>query len=84
MNQVLKRTVYQRGTKRQAEFMAAMGGMNQEETNMLLLLHEGRDDTFIQDALGISRSAAELIEESVRAKLLLAVFECINFTRDNQ
>lgn len=84
MNQVLKRRVYQRGTTKQALFMSELGGMTEEETKMLLLLHEGRDDQYIQDALGISRNAFDLIEESTRAKLLIAVFECINFTRDNQ
>ena len=83
MNQVLKRTVYQRGTEKQALFMAELGGMNDEETQMFLLLHSGKDDQFIQDMMSVSRSAMERIEEALRAKLLLAVFECINFTRDN-
>lgn len=31
MNQTLKDTVYGKGTKRQVEFMAELGGMNEEE-----------------------------------------------------
>lgn len=83
MNQFLKRSVYQRGTEKQALFLAELGGMNEEEKQMFLFLHAGKDDQFIQDMMNISRSAAGRIEESLRAKLLLAIFECINFTRDN-
>ena len=83
MNQSLKRFVYRRGSVKQAEFLAELGGMNTDETSVFLMLHDGKDDQYIQDMLCISRSAYELIEESVRAKLLLAVFECINYTRDN-
>lgn len=82
MNQCLKRTVYQRGTKKQAEFVAAKSGMNERETQLLLLLHDGKDDDFIEYEMGCGRKTVKLIEESMRAKLLLYIFELINLQRE--
>lgn len=78
MNQILKDTVYGKGTRKQVQFMADIGGMNTEETLMLYLIHDGKTEIYIQEEMGLSRKAYERIEESVRAKLLLAIFECIN------
>lgn len=78
MNQVLKDTIYGKGTQRQVDFMASIGGMNEEEKNLFQLIHEGKSDIFIQESMGLSRKSYDRVEESVRAKLLLAVFECIN------
>lgn len=82
MNQVLKDAVYGKGTRRQVEFMAKLGGMNDEEKAILMLFHEGKTDTYIQLELGLSRKAYERIEEAVRAKLTIAIFTCINKTYD--
>lgn len=78
MNQVLKDAVYQMGTMKQLHFLADIGGMNGEETHFLELLHSGKTDLYIQTEMGLSRSSYRRIEEAVRAKLLLAVFESIN------
>lgn len=82
MNQCLRDRVYNRGTKRQAVFLAERGGMNEEERKIFLLIHEGKSDLFIMDTVGLSRKSFERIEESIQAKLLLAVFECINAHMD--
>lgn len=82
MNQCLKDSVYNRGTKKQAVFMAEIGGMNEEETEVFLLIHSGKKDQVIMDVMGLSRKSFERIVEAVRAKLLLAVFECINAHMD--
>lgn len=83
MNQILKDTVYGKGTKQQVQLMAEIGGMNEEETTLFMHIHNGLSDITIQEEMGLSRKAYERIEESVRAKLLLAIFECINYYRDN-
>lgn len=78
MNQNLKDCVYGKGNDEQVDFMAKMGGMNDEEKKFFIMLHKGKSDTFIQDELGISRSAFIKIENSVRSKLCIAIFDCIN------
>lgn len=78
MNQALKYNVYTKGSVKQAEFLAELGGMNREERELFMMLHEGKSDLFIQEELGLTRRSYERVEESVRAKLLLAVFDCIN------
>ena len=78
MNQCLKDTVYGKGTQKQIDWMARIGGMNEEETKVFNMIHNGKTDTFIQEEMGMSRRGYERVEESVRAKLLLATFECIN------
>lgn len=83
MNQYLKDTVYGKGTAAQVKFMAELGGMNEEETQVLHLIHSGKTDLYIQEEMSLSRKAYERVEESVRAKLLIAVFHCINYTMDN-
>lgn len=83
MNQVLKHDIYGRGNKQQVEFVAQLGGMNEEETKMLMMLHDQKPDSYIQDVMGIDRKAFNYIESAVRAKLLLAVFDCINAKMDN-
>ena len=55
MNQVLKDSVYKKGTIRQVDFMAEVGGMNEEERAIFHLIHEGKTDIYIQQEL-ISRS----------------------------
>lgn len=82
MNQILKDTVYNRGTAKQVQFLADLGGMNEEETEILFDIHNGRTDVWIQEEHSLSRKAYERIEEAVRAKLLLAVFFCINKAMD--
>ena len=77
MNQILKDTVYGKGTQRQIDFMAQLGGMNEEEKKLFQMIHEGKSEVIIQDMLSLSRKSYERVEESVRAKLLIAVFECI-------
>lgn len=77
MNQILKDKVYNRGTKKQALFLAEIGGMNDEEKEIFLMMHEGKTDLFIQEEFALSRRAFDRIEEAISAKLLLAVFECI-------
>lgn len=83
MNQILKERIYQMGTQKQINFMAHIGGMNEEEKQLFNRLHEGKPDSVIQDELNMSRKTYNRIEESVRAKLLLAVFECINHHMEN-
>lgn len=78
MNQVLKYTIYGKGTLEQVRFLAKIGGMNEEETQLFELLHNGSPDEYIQDVLGVSRRTYERIEEAVRAKLTIALFTCIN------
>lgn len=78
MNQVMQRKVYQLGTDEQAEFLADIGGMKGEVKRAFLLLHDGYKEQFIRNELGIEHDAYTLIEEMVSAKLMLAIFDCIN------
>ena len=84
MNQNIKARVYQRGTKDQAKFMARISGMNEEQEKLFLLLHDGKDDDFIRDVLGLSKKSFDRVEDAVRVKLLLAVFDCINYTMEHR
>lgn len=77
MNQILK-SLYGYGTKRHITFIEEVGGMNDEERKVFEMLHEQYTDVSIQMLLGLDRKSYERIESSVRAKLLLSVFECIN------
>ena len=79
MNQILKDKVYHLGTPKQVEFMAELGGMNEEEKKIFRLIHDGKSDLFIQEEIGISKNGYVRVEEAIRAKLLLAVFDCINY-----
>lgn len=82
MNQTLKNTVYGKGTLDQVRFIAELGGMNEEEQKLFELLHFGKSDLFIQEELNISQKTYKRIEESVRAKLTIAIFTCINRAYD--
>lgn len=77
MNQILKR-LYGLGTQKQVDFMAEIGGMNEEEKRLFQLLHERKDDQYIMDDLNLNRRSFGMVQESVRAKLIIAVFYCIN------
>lgn len=79
MNQYLKFAVYTMGTRNQCDFMAQLGGMSEDEKTVFTMLHDGRNEVEIQDKLHLSKSAYDLIEERVRKKVLIAVFDCINF-----
>lgn len=84
MNQVLKDTIYSMGTQRQVNYMAMLGGMNDEERRMFQLIHEGRTDLYIQTELNLTRETYKKIEDSVRKKLLVAVFSCIDYRIDRE
>lgn len=84
MNQNIKRTVYEKGTIEQVQFMAKLGGMNPAEKQMFLNFHEGKPDNVIYDEMAMDRKAGSRTEKSMREKLLVAVFECINFTMLNK
>lgn len=79
MNQHLKECVYNKGTMKQVNFIADVGGMNDEERQVFTHIHNGKTDVYIQDVMCLNRKAYERIEESVRSKMSIAVFECINF-----
>lgn len=78
MNQTIKEVVYKKGTTKQIDFIAKIGGMNEEETNVFKLIHEGRSDEYIIDVLGLTRKSYKKVEDAMRIKLVIALFECIN------
>ena len=78
MNQRLKGAVYGKGTRAQAEFIASLGGMSTEEMGIFYGFHAGKPDEVIMDEMGLDRKAFKRIEENVRTKLSIALFECIN------
>ena len=78
MNQYLKDIVYGKGTQRQIDFLAHLGGMTDEEYKVFNLIHQQATDLDIQLEMALDKKTYARVEESVRAKLLLAVFECIN------
>lgn len=78
MNQILKDSVYGLGTQKQIDYMAEIGGMNDEERKFFQLVHERKSDQFIQDELGLSRRSFDRVQSAVKAKLTIAIFSCIN------
>ena len=78
MNQIIKDIVYGKGTQKQLDFLSKIGGMNEEETKIFNLIHQQQTDLDIQLEMGMDKKTYARVEESVRAKLLLAIFECIN------
>ena len=84
MNQIIKDVVYGKGNRQQVGFIAHIGGMNEEEASVFQLIHEGKTELFIQNELNLSCKAYKRIEESVRAKMLLAIFDCINYRMDHE
>ena len=78
MNQYLKDIVYGKGTQRQIDFLARLGGMTDEEYKVFNLIHQQATDLDIQLEMALDKKTYARVEESVRAKLLIAVFECIN------
>lgn len=78
MNQVLKHEIYGRGNKHQIEFVAELGGMDEEEKKILSMWHYQKADGYIQDILGFDKKTYGNVESAVRAKTLVAVFDCIN------
>lgn len=78
MNQILKNSIYTLGTQEQLDFLAVTGGMTESERRVLQMLHEDCTDLTIQESLGIPRKQYPSVEQMVRLKLALAVFECIN------
>lgn len=82
MNQCLKDSVYSMGTQEQVDYMAKVGGMNEEESKVFQMLHEGRSDEAIQMNLGMSRKYYERVEAQVSRKLTVAIFHCIDAAMD--
>lgn len=82
MNQTLKDKVYGKGTRKQLMFLAKCGGMNEEQVTLMLLAHDGKSDSCIEDMMNISKDTRKRIEDAIAAKLAIAVFHCIDVTMD--
>ena len=78
MNQVLRRRVYGKGTQRELDYIAQVGGMNAVEREVFMLLHDGHDAEYIKAELYIDRKKYDEIENAISTKLAIAVFYCIN------
>lgn len=82
MNQIIKDTIYGLGTQKQICFLADIGGMNEEEKRFFQLAHEGKSDQVIMDEMNIGRRSYERVYSAVKAKLIIAVFYCVNHTME--
>lgn len=82
MNPVVRNRVYGKGNRHHVEFMIELCGFNDLESDMFRLLHEGKSDQYIEDALGITKPTREALESSIGAKLGIGIFECINKAMD--
>lgn len=78
INKTLKEIVYGKGTIEQIEFLAELGGMTEEETELFKLLHYGKSDLYIMQKLNLSNRPFLKVEQNVRLKLTIAVFTCIS------
>lgn len=84
MNQVLKENVYKLGNNEHVEFIADLSGMDEEEKILFMYLHKGYSDLTIQNEMSLSRKAYDRIERTVRTKLTLGIFQCINIAMDSR
>lgn len=79
MNQALKERFYSNGTPRHIQYVASVGGMTEEESAVLKLLHEKRDDEFIMDALSMDKKRLAQVEKMVGMKTAYAILHAIDF-----
>ena len=79
MNQTLKDRFYSIGTKRHIKYVAAAGGMTEEEAAVLSLLNEKRDDQYIMDSLSIDKNRLQALEKNVGTKTACAILHAIDF-----
>lgn len=79
MNQALKERFYSNGTQRHIKYVASVGGMTEEETEVLKLLHEKRDDEFIMDELSMDKKRLAQVEKMVGMKTAYALLHAVDF-----
>ena len=79
MNQALKERFYSNGTQRHIKYVASVGGMTEEETEVLKLLHEKRDDEFIMDSLSMDKKRLAQVEKMVGMKTAYALLHAVDF-----
>lgn len=82
MNPVVRTRVYGKGNRHHVEFMIKLCGFNDMEASMFRMLHDGKQDQYIEDTLRISKPTREAMENSIGAKLGIGIFECINKAMD--
>ena len=82
MNPVIRNRVYGKGNRHHIRYLIDLCGLNETEAKMFQLLHEEKPDTYIEDALGITKPTREALEESISAKLAIGIFTCINKCMD--
>ena len=83
MNQILK-NIYRLGNLEQVGFISELSGMTEEERYLFFKLHEGDTDLNIQTDMNLSRSAYEDMVDAVRIKLIVGVFNCIDYRMNNK
>ena len=79
MNQALKERFYSNGTQRHIKYVSSVGGMTEEETEVLKLLHEKRDDEFMMDALSMDKKRLAQVEKMVGMKTAYALLHAVDF-----
>ena len=60
MNQAIRSRVYGKGNRHHVEFMVDLCGMNETEAAVFRLLHDGRPDSYIEDAVGITKPTGNI------------------------
>lgn len=83
MNQCLQSCVYTMGNRKQCEYIAELGGMNDEEREIYLMLHEGTTADAIQGLRPIDRKAYEKVEDSIRKKFAVGVIACVTYKMEH-
>lgn len=78
MNQVIKRVIYTKGTPEQVDYIAKIGGMSDDEREVLRCWHDAKTDLFMQEEIGCDKKALSDIEICTRMKVAIAVFRCID------
>lgn len=76
MNPVLKERVYRLGTQEQVDWLKWFSGMNEEESEMYQMYHDGRNDLDVEQALSITKSTRADMEDLVAKKLAFGLIIC--------
>lgn len=84
INQTIKNRIYSLGTEKQLKFLSGKGGLTDEEYKLLILNHQNKPDSIIEDELCISKETRQEMEQLIKIKMAVAVFHCVDYTMEHE
>lgn len=84
MNQALRERFYSQGNKKHIDYVVRVSGMNEQESELFRLMHNGADDLIVESTMCIDRKRRSQLEKMVAQRVAFAVLHALDYCIANE